>query len=134
MSAKYTNQELFDKVTEALVAQGESCAQEENGVVHCVYVSGTKRCAAGHLIPDDLIDAVASSHSMDWGRLCETFPSLIDIGDRFMISRMQMAHDDAHHSDNWRQFWVVEMRRLANFFELSTKKLDALATAEWQNN
>lgn len=59
--SKYTNQELFDLVVGKLVAQGEACVKEENGEMRCAYVNGTKRCAAGHLIPDDLIGAVGSS-------------------------------------------------------------------------
>jgi len=135
MSYKYTNQELFDKVTEALVAQGEPSIR--NG--RCVYFgTNKKRCAAGHLVPDEFLNEVKEHHqSAAWNILVNEIDVLKEIGEADLILKLQIAHDTANadalrSSDNWRLSWVFRMGEVASDFNLSAEKLSKLATEEWQ--
>jgi len=139
MYYKYTNQELFDKVTEALVAQGEPSIVSRGYGFSCAYFgSDNKRCAAGHLVPDELVGMVKERQLTSWNSLIRDIPALAEIGDNRLIDRLQMAHDGAYsyivNGHKWRVRWVKEMQKTANIYELSTEKLEQLATEEWQNS
>lgn len=68
-------QGLFDKVVCGLLAQGERCRDGELGV--CLYRLGELRCAAGHMIPDE-IEISETCNSMEWGDLLNVVPELYD--------------------------------------------------------
>jgi hypothetical protein len=142
----YTNQEAFDLVVEKLVAQGKPSVRFYNGGgLACVYRdSDGNRCAAGHLIPDDLI-AAACKEGTSWAMVqgLDGFASLVESNS--FISALQRAHDEpavklgndsyGERPDlsSWRPLWVVEMKSLAAKYSLNDSKLAELATPEWQN-
>ena len=131
----YSNQEAFDLVVEKLVAQGEPAMQGEVEKT-CVYVTyNGNRCAAGHLVPDNLITKV---DTVGWNTICADVPEAKDIANQEFVVDLQSAHDiPALHPgryDNWRKGWVSKMRAVAIGHGLDRTKLEELATEEWQNN
>ena len=130
----YSNQEAFDLVVEKLVAQGEPSMQGKR----CVYLdSKGNRCAAGHLVPDELITKLATI-GCGWHIICSDVPEAKEIADQKFIVELQEAHDAPALSPNnyhkWRTGWVSNMRAVATRHGIDRTKLDELATEEWQNN
>jgi len=133
----YTNQEAFDLVVEKLVKQGKPSV--ENGgtdFVTCLYQdSEGNRCAAGHLIPDDLIGKACQIGDA-WRCLShfhDEFSKIVESNG--FVARLQLAHDLPAQNEIlfWRRDWVDHMRTLAEAFELDSSKLAELATPEWQS-
>ena len=131
----YSNQEAFDLVVEKLVAQGEPSMQGES----CVYLdSKGNRCAAGHLVPDELITKLLNIIGCGWDIICSDVPEAKEIADQKFTIKLQEAHDlpalDLGGYYNWRTGWVSKMRAVATTYKLDRTKLDDLATEEWQKN
>lgn len=133
----YSNQEAFDLVVEKLVAQGEPSMKEgfDNTCAYLAY--NGNRCAAGHLVPDDLLKKM-SNFAEDWTTVCEYVPEARKIAIQGFITELQDAHDlpvlFPVNYCNWRTGWVSKMRDVATTYRLDLTKLDDLATEEWQKN
>ena len=143
----YSNQEAFDLVVEKLVAQGEPAMRGEVDKT-CVYFAyNGNRCAAGHLVPANLISKVddwgtdwssicVDGWGTDWNSICTDVPEAKEIADQKFILALQNAHDFPALNPaiyyNWRTGWVSKMREVATDYRLDLTKLDELATEEWQ--
>ena len=114
---KYSDQQAFDKVAVALVAQG---GRSTDGG-RCVYeASNGFRCAAGHLLPKRTPKKVLSFVG-EWGRLLGDYPEYNTIADYDLVRVLQEAHDNT--LDCFRS-WTEEMRAVAIDFKLNTVKFD----------
>lgn len=133
----YSNQEAFDLVVEKLVEQGKPSVQEFDGGT-CVYFAyNGDKCAAGHLIPSELITKVDAC-GMGWITLCRDVPEVKEIAHSGFVCDLQNAHDEPALNPgsyyNWRVGWASKMRQVATVHGLDRSKLDRLADKEWQNN
>lgn len=126
-----TNQETFDFVVSALVAQGKpsyGLLFSSANTMGCLYRGpGGTKCAAGHCIPDDkytssMENTVVSSAYVE--------PILEAAGyDVGFLSHMQHAHDDAamnNQIDNeaWLHSFLLAARVVAKRHQLSTEVVD----------
>lgn len=96
-----TKQETFDKVVQAIRAQGApSILHIRDGDVVCAYRSpGGLKCAAGHLIPDCLY---APSMETNWAGSPEVVSVLISEGHYLpLVCDLQRAHDKASCVARW---------------------------------
>jgi hypothetical protein len=85
-----TKQELFDFVLAAIRKQGRPSM---NGA-HCMYrAADGARCAAGHLIPDDLYDPEMEGKPI--GIVMVARPGVIACEDVPFLGELQGAHDHA---------------------------------------
>lgn len=94
-----TNQEAFDKAVAGLAAQGfKRSVGGPDGFEQCVYRGKDgKKCALGHLIPDDLyrprIEGMGAGNPL-------MRPLLFELGLSIEFSRaLQSAHDSAYTID-----------------------------------
>lgn len=88
-----TEQEMYDKVKAALIAQGRASINEYGT---CFYHSPDgARCGVGHLIPDDLYKTRMEYLSI--GCVLDAEPALDDLIGfaRGLLSDIQQAHDNA---------------------------------------
>ena len=86
---KFTPQQVFDFVTHKIIEQGQKSGQDMN---LCNYRSkGGLKCAAGHLIPDDLY--TPKLEGKDYNKVRE----YLGINDTHLclIEDLQAAHDGA---------------------------------------
>ena len=93
-----TDQEVFDKVVTAL--RGQHYKSYKNGI--CAY-RGRKgrKCAAGHLIPDELYDE--EMEGKIWSDVCIMSP-VLDRLPEHIVAGLQQIHDDCHVS-SWESRW-----------------------------
>ena len=106
-----TDQEVFDKVVTALRKQGRRSSMmqphPEYGSQEICRYRGPRgvKCAAGHLIPDELYDE--EMEGKDWNSIVENWPSIAALNlPTDLVSEFQYIHD--HHSiGDWETFWGV---------------------------
>lgn len=85
-----TRQEAFDRVVRGLAAQGWERSVSERGT--CLYRGPEgRKCAAGHLIPDDLYDPAMETWAAARQEVRCALPTVSD-GPGF-VRDMQVAHD-----------------------------------------
>lgn len=112
------NQEAFNTVLHALRKQGVPSASADTG--NCLYRHKGRKCAAGHLIPDDLYDRSMEGKTIQ--SVLNAFWSVsahlagVDIG---LLQQMQWVHDDAARTrrpldDQWEQ----AMSHIASYYGL----------------
>lgn len=85
-----TAQEVFDYVTKKVIEQGEPSIDLERD--SCIYKNGNLRCAAGHLIPDNINTKSWDSNGLTWCQLVEK--ELVPSNHLELISELQRAHDN----------------------------------------
>lgn len=95
-----TNQEVFDKVVTALRKQGAK--SQSHGC--CAYRGRWgRKCAVGHLIPDELYDE--NMEGKLWVDLSEWFPAVDNLQlNRNLVQELQLIHDD-HRVRDWEDYW-----------------------------
>jgi hypothetical protein len=87
------DQEIFNQVYLGLKAQGFKCSQSSSGY-GCVY-RGTdgRKCAVGHLIPDELFNENLNTESVRLVEVQRMLPFPVT-GDNFLLLiDLQNAHD-----------------------------------------
>ena len=106
-----TEQETFDTVVTALREQGcqsvlcwESSLPLPSKQNLCRYRGeNDTKCAAGHLIPDELYDENMESH--DWMGLVQKWPSIAALGlPNDLVFALQQIHDHQPVED-WEMYW-----------------------------
>jgi len=89
-----TTRDLINYVRNHLVAQGERCANERG---NCLYKCGTKSCAVGCLIDDDLYrpDFEGNSAMHDSVVMAIQITHRIALSDEqlYVLLRLQFIHD-----------------------------------------
>src|SRR6185369_17355290 len=92
-----TNQEMFDKMCQGLRAQGWQ--QSRNDFAKCSYrgKDGLK-CAAGHLMPDDVYQTAFDLGNATVSMLPERVRTAmgVDSGNLLFVSSAQSAHDGGY--------------------------------------
>lgn len=84
-----TRQETFDTVVRAILKQGKP---SRDAIGACYYrTHGGLKCAAGHLIPDELYDPKMEGKTVS--HMDVRFA--VDGHDLGLLSRLQEAHDNA---------------------------------------
>ena len=115
MSEPRTNQEVFDYVLQKLYEQGRPARLGDSGHGACVFrTDDGRRCAAGWLIPDDLL--TEENLGADFSTIAESEagrdPRLLRLN-RSLVSAMQGAHDCAPPDDGWLRSFCERMRDIA---------------------
>jgi hypothetical protein len=100
-----TLQEMLDKMVEGLWQQGGPAVDSND---QCQYISHDRKCAIGHLLPDDLCHELSGSIVAIWAshrepqyqdaskkKAIETL-GLDDEPRRAFLDRAQKIHDAAH--------------------------------------
>ena len=124
MSDKAKLQAIFDRVAAALLEQNEKSVSVVGGNTYCRYRGdGGLKCAAGHLIPDDLYDA---GFELDgFAQLPEFVLEACGVGEDEkavdLVLNLQSVHDSFTPRD-----WRSRLRQVANTFCLSAEVLDKL--------
>lgn len=123
-----TNQELFDTVARALMAQGGPSFQEDN----CVYrnPANGRKCAAGHLIPDEKYASWMEGKSVLAVELILAIGiPQIDADAWRLVLWLQHAHDQSCHvttnDSDWFTVWRKRMHTIAADNGLSDAALGA---------
>ena len=99
--SKLTNQQVFYKVVTALRLQGaKSLLNPDNGSLACAYRSPDgKKCAAGHIIPDELYSPEMESKN-PFG-----IPAFADLVENLtFLNDLQYAHDN-YNVEDWEECW-----------------------------
>lgn len=114
-----TNQEAFDKAVAGLAAQGFTRSVHLGG---CQYRGPNgKKCALGHLIPDELYDPDMEGKLADHDRMRASL-QIIGIDDTLACS-LQDAHDNVYLSGgeyaDVPETMRVMLRRVADKFGLT---------------
>ena len=128
-----TKQEIFDTVLHALRKQGRASVKThpEDGIPTdmCVYrAANGDKCAAGHLIPDDLYDPKMEDKtfiyvSKSFGTGCALG---MDSSDVEFVGLLQNAHDD--YLTKGLEHWELQMESVAARYSLTyTPPATALA-------
>lgn len=124
-----TKQEAFDKVARGIIAQGGP-SLDPDGACRYHGVDG-RRCAAGHLIPDDQYKPTFERICVPWSadltgnddqRALSSCLLAVHEDIKF-IKRLQQAHDGATNGvdtdEDFMKGWRERMRLLAMEYELS---------------
>lgn len=100
--------ELIDFVTEKLLKQGKK--SEEEG--HCLYRNGDLKCAAGHLLPDDLYDPQMDTIDGNtcWGSVVSKYNLPKD--HLALIAKLQCIHDYSEPTQ-----WKEKLKTLRKEYE-----------------
>lgn len=115
-------QDIFDKVLNGIRKQGKlSTVKGLSGKVMCRYrTADGLKCAAGHLIPDDVYEA-----SMEGARISAYIPRLVEKGveaffgsNRYLVYELQRIHDSAANQDSPLKQWEREMETYASIHAL----------------
>lgn len=106
---KYTDQEAFDISVNGVIKQGR---QSESNAM-CVYRNKNgMKCAAGHLIPDELYTAVFEGNA--WSRLLLDYPILTTLAKSDLVRDLQSAHDNwAGQTVYFIDHFKIEARKIA---------------------
>lgn len=91
-----TKQEIFDKVWTGLKAQGFQQSVSDDGLCKYRGLNGLK-CAAGHLIPDDVYSPKmegATADDLPW------FRAEFNKEDLEFIFKLQLVHDEPDGDDD----------------------------------
>lgn len=113
------DQEIYDKVAEALLKQGCASVGEDST---CLYrgPNGT-RCAIGHLMPDESYDLEFEGTIAAGLPMTKLIPG-IKKKNLPLLYELQSAHD------NWLvsniEKWKIDMKRIAVEFQLKTDILE----------
>ncbi len=121
-----TNQEAFDYVAKALIAQGKKSVNGRS----CVYRSpdGCK-CAAGHLITDEEyrpeFDTPTAIVATDIFSIISRYGELENIKESnvYFIRDLQLAHDNADE-DSFILDFKRNMKSIAKRYNLNSAALD----------
>ena len=100
-----TDQEVFDKVVLALRKQGrKSTKLNRYGHRTCRYRGDYgRKCAAGHLIPDELYDR--RMEQLGWTSVVERWPELQVMAiPNWLVCDLQAIHDNKP-VQNWESCW-----------------------------
>lgn len=120
---KLTKQEAFDAVARGILAQGKPAYDRSTLDCHYRSEDGCK-CAAGHLIPDDLFDPDMEGHVIH----DPIFDGIFFVDFLPFVDKLQVIHDTcARRTDNDEDFieqFKMDMRVLADSHGLSTAVLD----------
>jgi hypothetical protein len=103
-TVRFDNQKTFDIVVNALRKQGEKSVSDVD-VNSCLYrgPNGLK-CAAGHLIPDELYNKKMEGVSCDHIQVSEVLQKCGH--DHKFVKRLQWVHDDLN-VNRWEDFFKV---------------------------
>lgn len=126
---KLNNQTAFNQVVRGLMKQGEPSFDAKGA--HCFY-RGTdgKKCAAGHLVPDELykesmekitIDNILDPTGSHYDKELAQYLSGVDIG---LLTELQVIHDFSNP-----RVWLEQFRNVAKYFFLEMPEdveLDAI--------
>lgn len=111
-----TNQEIFDKVAEALVKQGKPSMNPDKS---CSYYSNGNRCAVGWLMDEStakkLEEYYPGNDVYEIDRENEDYFMGYDLA---FLSALQCAHDNSAHKEGWMDDWREEMMQIADDFYL----------------
>ena len=118
-----TKQEIFDTVLHALRKQGRASVRRlSDGLPtdRCVYrAANGDKCAAGHLIPDDLYDPKMEDKSFTG--VSESFGTGCALGmdssDVEFVRLLQIAHDD--YLTKGLEHWELQMKSVAARYSLT---------------
>lgn len=114
MTKLATEQETFDLVVNALITQGGPSLDEDHDT--CMYRSPTgAKCAAGHLIPDELYDPVMED-KLSFGLPPNVFGVHKD--NMTLIGHLQSTHDKSSHSSNFVENIKTSFAHIAKDFNL----------------
>lgn len=102
-------QEAFEKAVRGLAGQGweRSVTTQEGPYTQCCYRGdGGRKCAIGHLIPDEDYSPRMEGGAITWPQVLETCG--LSSADRGFAVDMQIAHDRAESPEgmlrNYREF------------------------------
>lgn len=110
---KLTRQKVFNKIARHLLAQGECCLSDDG---ECVYQRHDgKRCAAGCLVPDELLPCLMEGESAMGAHNKAVFLKIVRADALEVVKFGQRLHDSrASHPRDWPQ----GLRHFAELFGL----------------
>lgn len=114
-----TKQQIFDKVSVALLMQGKKSVNAVNDA--CMYRGdGGTKCAAGHLIDDrnyhrDIENATVHAHSVLLALKC----SGVSRKHLTLVSGLQNIHDNYDVAE-----WKARLFAVAFVYDLDTSKIE----------
>lgn len=144
MNRYHSQQDIFDRIVTAVLAQGQRAMAEIAGSKVCRYRGeGGCKCAVGHLIPDNryredfegltLGRAHGGGDREPYHLMLQAIAEeighyVLDDHTMHLLTSLQMAHDRGGtgrwHSVPFRQDFGGRARAVAVLFDLSTIRLD----------
>ncbi len=124
-----TPQEIFDRVTEHLLAQGRACKSQEDS--SCFYRMGPLRCAVGCLIPDERYSPELEGFELDGvGRVAEALVDVIPThgAQRRTALGVLRALQNCHHQVHPKN-WPKRLERVAEVYVLAMPEVLVKALA-----